>query len=172
MQNNFSKDETLKNSLRTILDQEELGEYQDLVKHLSTELQISYLDCAAALSLLNQRNLSPKKQGSEKSYNKNKNSELLPVFAKQKLVKYRLDIGRKHQVSLNEVKNVLVEVSGVDRMRIGKLDIRNYYTLVELPDGMPADIFQLLSETEFNQQKLNIKRIKYQRKFYRRSDNK
>ena len=172
MQNNFSKEEALKNSLKTILDQEELGEYQGLVKRLSTELQISFLDCAAALLLLNQKNLSTNKQESEKSYNKKKNHELPPVFAKQKLVKYRLDIGRKHQVSLDEVKNVLVEVSGVDRMRIGKLDIRNYYTLVELPEGMPADIFQLLSETECNQQKINIKRIKYQRKLYRRGNNK
>ena len=172
MQNNSSKEEALKNNLKTILDQEELSVYQDLVKRLSTELQISYLDCAAALTLLNQSPLFSKKQGSEKSYNKKKNSELQPVFPKHKLVKYRLDIGRKHQVSLDEVKNVLVEVTGVDRMRIGRLDIRNYYTLVELPDGMPADIFQLLSETEFNQQRLNIKRIKYQRKFYRRSNNK
>ena len=88
-----------------------------------------------------------------------------PIF-----VRYRLDVGRKHQASLDEIENVLVEVSGVDRKRIGRLDIRNYYTLVDLPDGMPADIFQLLSETEIQRQKLNIKRIKFQNRFHRKNN--
>jgi len=42
--------------------------------------------------------------------------------------------------------------------------------LVDLPVGMPADIFQLLSEVEINQRKLNLKRVKYQPRFYRRNN--
>ena len=108
----------------------------------------------------------------QQAINANNSVEQLPALTQQKLVRYRLDIGRKHQASVDEIRKVLVEVSGVDKKRIGNVDIRNFYTLVDLPDGMTADIFQLLSETEVNQQRLNIKRVKYQRRFHRRNNRK
>ena len=154
-----SKEEKLKNNLKIILGQEDLKLHQELITQLTAELGVSILDCAAALSFLNQLN--------KNQYTVKKIIEGTP---KAKSVRYRLDVGRKHLVSLDEIKNVLIEVSGVDRKRIGRLDIRNYYTLVDLPDGMPADIFQLLAETEINQQKLNIKRIKFQNRFNRKNN--
>ena len=152
-----SKEEKLKNDLKTILDQEDLKLHQEFITHLSAELGMSILDCAAALSFLYQHLHTVKKT-----------TGLTTAIPKAKFVRYRLDVGQKHLVSLDEIKNVLVEVSGVDKMRIGRLDIRNHYTLVDLPDGMPADIFQLLSETELHQQKLKIKRIKFQNRFHRK----
>ena len=157
-----SKEDKLKNNLKTILDQEDLTAHQELISHLSAELGVSILDCAAALSFLNQHN--------KNQYTVKKITGLTEGASKPKFVRYRLDVGRKHQASLDEIENVLVEVSGVDRKRIGRLDIRNYYTLVDLPDGMPADIFQLLSETEIQRQKLNIKRIKFQNRFHRKNN--
>jgi ATP-dependent RNA helicase DeaD len=65
---------------------------------------------------------------------------------------------------------VLVEESGVDRKRIGKIDIRHNYTLVELPDGMPADIFQLLSDASIADRRLAIKRVKPNRRGARIND--
>ena len=38
--------------------------------------------------------------------------------------------------------------------------MKDFYTLIELPDEMPQDIFQHLKSVEINQQKLDIKRIK------------
>ena len=157
-----SKEEKLKNNLKTILGQEDLKSHQEFITQLSAELGVSILDCAAALSFLNQHNIN--------QYVAKKTTDLTKSLAKAKFVRYRLDVGRKHLVSLEEIKNVLVEVSGVDKMRIGRLDIRNYHTLVDLPDGMPADVFQLLSETELHQQKLNIKRIKFQNRFHRKNN--
>ena len=154
-----SKEEKLKNNLKIILGQEDLKLHQELITQLSAELGVSILDCAAALSFLNQLNK-----------NQNTVKKTIEGVPRVKSVRYRLDVGRKHLVSLDEIKNVLIEVSGVDRKRIGRLDIRNYYTLVDLPDGMPADIFQLLAETQINQQKLNIKRIKFQNRFNRKNN--
>ncbi len=157
-----SKEEKLKNNLKTILGQEDLKLHQELITHLSAELGVSILDCAAALSFLNEHN--------KNQYTVKKTTGLTEAASKAKFVRYRLDVGRKHLVSLDEIKNVLIEVSGVDRKWIGRLDIRNYYTLVDLPDGMPADMFQLLAETELHNQKLNIKRIKFQNRFHRKNN--
>ena len=161
------EEEALKNSLKSLFGKEDFILHQQLIRRLSAELQVSFLDCAAALSLLNQPELLPNKLKEDDQNFSGLPSVILP---KQKEVRYRIDVGRKHSVSMDEIKNILIEVAGVDKNRIGKLDIRNYYSLVDLPDGMPADVFQLLSEVEINQQRFNLKRIKYQPRFYRRNN--
>ncbi len=157
--------EQLKQHLKPLLVKQEFVLHKELINSISDELQISVLECAAALSLLNHPQLVLTEHA-----RKINGADTIPAVAlpKQRLVRYRLDIGRKHLVSVEEIKTTLIEVSGVDKNRIGKVDIRNYYSLIDLPDGMPADIFQLLADEEINQYKLNIKRVKYQSRFYRR----
>jgi hypothetical protein len=43
------------------------------------------------------------------------------------------------------------------------LEVRSHFSLVDLPEGMPGDIFQLLYDAELNGQKLEIKRVKSSR---------
>jgi hypothetical protein len=161
----------LKSSLKAVLAEVDLHSYQETVKQLSEELQISVLDCAAALFKLYQSGCLDVRRESEVSSADKKTAELdglqIPQIS-QKSVRYRIEIGQIHKVEEEVIRNVLVDVSGVDCNRIGRLEIRNHYTLVDLPEGMPADIFQLLSEVEINQQKLCLKRIKFQRRTQRR----
>jgi hypothetical protein len=58
----------------------------------------------------------------------------------------------------------LVEESGVDKNNINNVNIQNLYTLIELPDEMPPDIFQHLKSVEINQHKLDIRRVKVRNK--------
>jgi hypothetical protein len=81
-----------------------------------------------------------------------------------KMVRYRLDIGKEHQLTLDMLKQVLVEESGVDKNNIGNVKIQDFYTLIDLPDEMPLDIFQHLKTVEINQQKLDIRRVKSRNK--------
>ena len=162
---NLKQDE-LKKALKSVIAKDEFELHQTFVKKMSDELKISALDCAAALSLLNHPCIVLNNCAKPRA---NEDISSPAVMPKQKVVRYRIDVGRKHAISKETIRNVLIEVSGVDKNRIGRLDIRNYYSLVDLPDGMPADIFQLLSEMEINQRKLNIKRVRYQPRFYRRN---
>ncbi len=167
IKNNIKEDE-FKKILKPLLGKQEIELHRKLIKRLCDELGISILDYATALTLLNHPSLLVNNQTIESP-----NIDIEPpIVNKQKVVRYRLDVGRKHTVSVESIQSVLIEVSGVDKNRIGKLEIRNYYSLVDLPEGMPADIFQLLSEVEINQRKLNIKRVKYQPRSYRRNTRK
>lgn len=162
------KEEELKKSLISVLGKEELRFHRQLIKRLSAELQISTLDCAAAICFLNYPAIPQIDHAVDEQ-----DSELpVVIIPKQKFVRYRLDVGRNHSVSVEDIKKVLIEVSGVDKNRIGRIDIRNFYSLVDLPEGMPADIYQMLSEEELNQRKLNLKRVKHQPRFYRRNNKK
>lgn len=81
-----------------------------------------------------------------------------------KMVRYRLDVGCKHQITSEELKKVLIEESGVDKNNVNNINIQGDYTLVELPDEMPQDIFLHLKSVEIKQRKLDIKRVKARNK--------
>ncbi len=148
----------LKNNLQQILSCENLDAQRALVKALTEELGIELLDLAAALTYLNQRD----------------NPSILPVEEQNlthqkvldsshpnfKLIRYRLDIGSQHHVTEDDLRKILVDESGVDKNNINNINIRDLYTLLELPDNMPQDIFLHLKTVEINHQKLDIKRVK------------
>ena len=156
----LSKKEPLKNRLQQILKNENLDSQRDLISSLAAEMEIDSLTCAAGLVYLAQAmdNKSPP------AFLENKKTEE-PLLAKKpplaiKMVRYRLDVGSKHRITLEQLKKVLIEESGVDKNNINNVNIQNLYTLIELPDEMPPDIFQHLKSVEINQHKLDIRRVK------------
>ncbi len=160
-----SKEVMLINSLKLLLTEQDLKQQQAFILNVSEQLGVSVIESAAALLYHNKVNISSEQKSEESCSEQKSKADILISPVKQKRVRYRLEIGRKHQVLPEEVKNTLVEISGVERNQIGRMDVRNHYTLVDLPYGMPADIFQLLSETEIRDQKLKIKRIKQQKRY-------
>ncbi len=168
------KQQKFKKRLETILKREDLTQHHDFLVQLLQDMDIPLEQCAAALMYLAQPNLFqlPNRAG-ETGARKRQDIEIPSVSpALPKAVRYRIEVGQKHGVSREEIEQLLVQESGVDIKRITRVDIKQHYTIVELPDGMPADIFQLLSEAEIRQQKLRLKRMKPQRRYrrFRRQD--
>lgn len=142
------KDDVLKRKLQESVEQLELDLQREFLEAVTQEMQIDIWDCAAALLyLLQGERIRP---------------ALRPTVFRS--IRYRLDVGKLHRVTEKEIQDVLVAESGVDRKRIGRIDIRDAFTIVDLPDGMPADIFQVLTETTLGGRRLNIKRIRANRK--------
>ena len=164
MTDNLSKEVPLKNRILEILNNRNLDAQRALINTVIAELGIDSLTCAAALAYLTQsaENTSPPAFLRDKT-----TDHQLPTINTQssiKMVRYRLDVGRKHRITLEQLKKVLVEESGVDKNNINNINIQNLYTLIELPDEMPPDIFQHLKLVEINQQKLDIRRVKARNK--------
>jgi len=155
--------QTLDQQIQQLITEQRLSEQRDLLQNTAQRLNIDLLDCAAALLYLSKPPLqcTPPKSvptpAKEPAANKN-----------YRFVRYRLDIGSQHQVAKEQIQAVLIDESGVDKKRIGRIDIHPDYTLVELPEGMPADIFQLLSEASIGERKLAIKRVKSNRRTAKR----
>ena len=155
--------EQLKFLLQKIVNCEHLDTQRILIKSIATELGIDILDCAAALVYLAQETAAIKYAPREEQKTEN---QLVPesVQPSIKMVRYRLDVGRKHQITLEQLKKVLIDESGVDKNNIKNVNIQGDYTLVDLPDAMPPDIFQHLKSVEINQHKLDIRRVKARNK--------
>ncbi|MDD5578360.1 MAG: DbpA RNA binding domain-containing protein [Methylobacter sp.] len=157
-----SKKNQLKNLLQPILQVKNIDTERALIKEIAAELQTDMLDCAAALlAYLTQE--SPDSKQASSCYHAQKADKPALFESSQpvtRMVRYRLDVGRKNQVTLEELKKVLIEESGVDKNNIHNVNIQVDYTLIDLPDEMPPDIFQHLKSVEINHHKLNIKRVK------------
>lgn len=147
----------MKNRLRQILNSENLDSQRILISAIAAELEIDSLTCAAALMHLVQTINPPALLADQKTEHKPPLKSSQPCL---KMVRYRLDVGSKHQVTLEVLKKVLIEESGVDKNNISHVNIQGLYTLIELPDEMPPDIFQHLKSVEINQHKLDIRRVK------------
>jgi len=149
----------LKNLLQQVLNGGNLDAQRALIKGIATELGTDILNCAAALVYLTQETAAK-----EYAPRREPKAEKQPLSESSqsgiKMVRYRLDVGRKHQVTLEELKKVLIEESGVDKNNINNVNIQGDYTLIDLPDAMPPDIFLHLKSVEINQRKLDIRRVK------------
>ncbi|MEQ1800694.1 MAG: DEAD/DEAH box helicase [Gammaproteobacteria bacterium] len=72
------------------------------------------------------------------------------------VVRYRLAVGHAHGVKPGNIVGAIANEAGLDSKRIGRVDIRDDHSLVDLPAGMPADILQHLKSVWVVGQQLRI----------------
>ncbi len=148
----------LANKLKKIITEKDLAAYRSFIENIADELGVDCLDCAAALSFLYQSGFGRRQDGHENS-GKPHTRTVTRNNSEIKMVRYRLEVGRKHRISVEALKKLLVDETGVEKKQIGYIDIHNHYTLIRLPEGMPADIFNHLKSVQINQRSLCIKRL-------------
>ena len=147
----------LKKQLQKIISNNNLDAQRLLAIEIAAELGIGYLDLSAALLYDNaEHRQSPVLTKENTGHQPVKES----YHQKIKMVRYRLAIGTQHQLTVDLLKKVLVDESGVDINNINNINIHGLYTVLELPDNMPQDIFAHLKSVAINEQKLDIKRLK------------
>lgn len=71
-------------------------------------------------------------------------------------VRYRLAVGHAHGVKPGNIVGAIANEANVDSRRIGRVDIRDDYSLVDLPAGMPDDVLQHLKKVRVVGQQLRI----------------
>lgn len=158
------KNELLKNRLQQVLNSVNLDARRALISVAAAELGVDALTCAAALLYLTQPLEDTPLSVSLEDQKTDHGMPTITVSMGIKMVRYRLDVGSKHRITAEQLKKVLVEESGVDKNNINNINIQGLYTLIELPDEMPADIFQHLKSVEINQRRLDIRRVKARNK--------
>ena len=69
---------------------------------------------------------------------------------------YRIEVGHEHGVKPGNIIGAIANEAGLESQYIGRLSIRGDYSLIDLPDGMPKEVFQHLQKVWVNQQQLQI----------------
>jgi len=72
------------------------------------------------------------------------------------MVRYRLAVGRQHDVEPKHIVGAIANEAGLDSENIGRIELFDRYSTVELPDGMPKDVFQHLRNVRVRGERLRI----------------
>ena len=74
------------------------------------------------------------------------------------MVTYRIDVGHSHRIKPGNIVGAIANEAELDARHIGRVDIRDDYSLVDLPEGMPADLLSHLKKVRVGGQQLQMRR--------------
>jgi ATP-dependent RNA helicase DeaD len=152
-------------TLREVLAEQDLDFFYRLVTRIGSEEELELMDIAAALAFLVQRERpletrepggsqrpgsAPNRSGRSGEERRKTPKPLLgPARAQRgaeepKLVRYRIEVGRRDGVSPREIVGAIANEAGLDGRYIGRIQIRDDHSIVDLPEGMPKDIYRHL----------------------------
>jgi ATP-dependent RNA helicase DeaD len=72
--------------------------------------------------------------------------------------RYRIEVGRDHGVKPGNIVGAIANEAGLEGRYIGRIDIRDDHSTLDLPEGMPKEILQHLKKTRVCGRPLGIKR--------------
>ncbi len=78
--------------------------------------------------------------------------------------RYRIEVGHNHDVLPGNIVGAIANEAGMDSQYIGRINIYEDHSLVDLPEGMPKEVFNLLKNVWVSGQKLKISRLAKERK--------
>jgi ATP-dependent RNA helicase DeaD len=80
--------------------------------------------------------------------------------AAEGMERFRLEVGHNDNVKPGNIVGAIANEAGIDSEYIGRIDIFDDYSLIDLPEGMPKDIFSDLKKTWVAGKQLRISRFK------------
>ncbi len=73
---------------------------------------------------------------------------------------YRLEVGREHQVTPGDIVGAIANEADIDSAYIGGINIQDDYSTVELPDGMPKEVFNHLKKVRVRNHPMHMSLMK------------
>jgi len=156
----------------------DLGEYRSLVKQYLAQHDISAEELAAVLASQQRKNAAffvketdLLKPVSEKQTNKQKRkakdqaqaSERTPRkvtrHSDSEMETYRLAAGREQGISKGDILGAVANITGLDNADIGKIYLNDNDSSIELPAGMPKDVFNNLAKARLKGHPIGLEKL-------------
>ncbi|HEY0847874.1 MAG TPA: DEAD/DEAH box helicase [Noviherbaspirillum sp.] len=83
--------------------------------------------------------------------------EVSPRKAEAGMQQYRIEVGHIHGVKPANIVGAIANEAGLAAKYIGRIDIFDDHSVVDLPEGMPKEVFEQLQTTSVSGQALRIK---------------
>lgn len=71
---------------------------------------------------------------------------------------FRIEVGHSHGVKPSNIVGAIANEAGLDSANIGRIEIRDDHSLIDLPQGMPSEVFKHLKKVWVSGQQLRITR--------------
>jgi ATP-dependent RNA helicase DeaD len=73
--------------------------------------------------------------------------------------RFRIEVGHNNNVKPGNIVGAITNEAGLDSDHIGRINIYDDYSTVDLPEGMPKDVFMLLKKVWVSGRQLEISRL-------------
>jgi len=165
---NDKREMRLKQKISDILASEDLELYQQLVERYQRENDVSTRDIAAALAFMTQSNAPlistvgqsfPAHSKPEKDNKRQERKSTQKHIPEHGMECFRLEVGKAHGVKPENIVGAIANEAGIDSQFIGRIEIHDTYSLVDLPEGMPREIFHALKRVWVVGAQLQISRV-------------
>lgn len=139
----------------------ELGFMQGLVEQYRQEHDVPAVEIAAALAKISigekSMLLGPDKAKERFGDKAKSRAGIKPVRdVEAGAERFRIEVGHVHGVKPGNIVGAIANESGLDGEHIGSIEIEAEYSLVDLPAGMPKDLFDDLKKTRICGRPMNI----------------
>ena len=74
--------------------------------------------------------------------------------------RFRIEVGKDHGAKPGNIVGAIANEAGLNGKEIGQIDMHDDFSIVDLPKGMPAEVFEGLQATRVAGQKLSIAPVK------------
>jgi ATP-dependent RNA helicase DeaD len=83
-----------------------------------------------------------------------------PPRSDEGMERYRIEVGHEHNVKPGNIVGAIANETGLDSEFIGRIDIQDDHSFIDLPANMPDDILHILQKTRVGGQPLRLSRQK------------
>ncbi len=174
---NTKRISNFKQAIADTLANEDLKLYQEILEQYQFEHNVPALDVAAALAKLfhGDKPLLLKKETKKESFKKPErersdndrprkkrrtNDERFLSPEEEGMERYRLEVGHEQKVKPGNIVGAIANEAEIESKHIGRINIFENYSVVDLPQGMPKEILQHLRNTYVGGKKINISLFK------------
>ncbi len=160
---------------------EDLGFFTKLIEQYCHEHDVPELDAAAALASMVQgetplllsnkpektkfheeREGSGRERGADRDRGPVKRRSKGEAYGEEGKERYRLEVGSEHGVKAGNILGAILNEVGLDPESVGHISINDSYSTVELPQGMPDNIFHELRKVRVCGRQLRLSKMEEQ----------
>jgi len=152
------------------LAEEGLDFYNKIIEKYEADHDIPAVEIAAALAKLVQGDeplllKNPPKGREDRDGrkrnrdNNNKDTRRKSGGQETKMERYRIEVGKDHGAKPGNIVGAIANEAGLNGKDIGQIDMHGDFSIVDLPVGMPKDLFQALQNTRVAGQQLKIAEV-------------
>ncbi|MFC1481177.1 DEAD/DEAH box helicase [Candidatus Neomarinimicrobiota bacterium] len=163
--------ERFKQRITEVLGADDLELYTRIIDQYRIETDIPSIEIAAALAKLLQGDtpllLKPDQEQRQEKQGRGRESNGKRSAARERsgksfapptvnMERYQILVGSSHGVKPQNIVGAIANEAGIDSKYIGRIDIFDDFSTVDLPAGMPRPLLQLLSKVVVSGKRMNI----------------
>ncbi len=163
-----------KQRITETLETGDLDFYRQLLNEYQEENDVDPMDIASAFALLSEgtsplfiEDNTSKFERSERKESRDRNNDMPRGERsssrrddKVEMNTYRIEVGHSDKVTPGNIVGAIANEAGIESQYIGQIRIQDDFSFVDLPSGMPKEVFNTLREVWVCQKQLQITQVK------------